>query len=563
LSSCAGHSRLENNFSWAPKLKPHDTNRYYVYLEKGGFLDAIVMQKATDVAIDIYNPGGKKVFSFDTPNEKTGPENISFTAPRAGDYTIKVYRKNPGDYEYTEGKKTKGKAKGDYQIRVNNILTEEGYKAFVAETNRWFVENARELKSVEPGTGNADLEWLKDILANVQVVGLGQATMGTKEFFQLNNRMLQFLVKNLDFKVFAINAPFAACDEINEYVLHGEEYPEEVVRNLGSWTWNNEEMIQLVEWVRDYNRWRSPGKQVRFFGLDIKMNAQAGGLEKLRKYLERVDADFAWVNIKVFRRFSAAEKDHASANGETLKNDFAAVITHMDTSKADFLKKSSEREYADALTLARVMAQYIDAYIINGEAETNTESDLRSAYSVQNFVNYLRQEPEGMKALVFGPNMNIMKDGRTEITQGPKTLGSYLKETFKQRYYAFAQLFNQGSFQAIYMDEEDRLKGLQQFTVPPAIKGSLEWQLSQTRKDKFIINFRQPLPSGVRQIVEKQFTMRNYGATASAFQYAGEGNYYMPVILKYDFDGIIYINNSSSPTPPKPRPRRIRDLTKN
>jgi len=60
------------------------------------------------------------------------------------------------------------------------------------------------LKSVKAESGFEDLSPLKNVLKDVQIVGLGEATHGTKEFFQMKHRMLEFLVKEMGFTVLAL-----------------------------------------------------------------------------------------------------------------------------------------------------------------------------------------------------------------------------------------------------------------------------------------------------------------------------------------------------------------------
>src|SRR5690606_36348548 len=63
------------------------------------------------------------------------------------------------------------------------------------------------IKSVEVSSDFfSDLEKLKVILKDKRIVGLGEATHGTHEFFTFKHRMLEFLVKEMGFKTFAIEA---------------------------------------------------------------------------------------------------------------------------------------------------------------------------------------------------------------------------------------------------------------------------------------------------------------------------------------------------------------------
>src|SRR5262245_17273066 len=86
----------------------------------------------------------------------------------------------------------------------------------------WLKKNAVSIKSVEAGNGFADLQPLKRILADTRVVGLGEATHGTREFFQFKHRMVEFLVREMNFNVFAIEANYSGCLKVNDYVTGGK-----------------------------------------------------------------------------------------------------------------------------------------------------------------------------------------------------------------------------------------------------------------------------------------------------------------------------------------------------
>ena len=120
-------------------------------------------------------------------------------------------------------------------------------------TAEWVSSNAFRLASVEAGNGFADLAPLKGILADVRLIGLGEATHGSREIFQFKHRMLEFLVTEMGFTVFIIEASFPACLNVNRYVLHGEGDPAEALASMGFWTWDTEEVSAMIEWMRSYN----------------------------------------------------------------------------------------------------------------------------------------------------------------------------------------------------------------------------------------------------------------------------------------------------------------------
>jgi erythromycin esterase-like protein len=82
-------------------------------------------------------------------------------------------------------------------------VTEESSAGDVTD---WLAGNALPLHGLVAGGPTMDLQPLTDVLQDVRVVGLGEATFGTREFFQLKHSLLEFLVTELGFSVFAMDS---------------------------------------------------------------------------------------------------------------------------------------------------------------------------------------------------------------------------------------------------------------------------------------------------------------------------------------------------------------------
>jgi erythromycin esterase len=66
----------------------------------------------------------------------------------------------------------------------------------------WIQQNAISLKTVEPGGSDADLQPLQSLVGNASIVGLGEETHGTHEFFTMKARLVEFLVSRMGFTTF-------------------------------------------------------------------------------------------------------------------------------------------------------------------------------------------------------------------------------------------------------------------------------------------------------------------------------------------------------------------------
>ncbi|MGW7557351.1 erythromycin esterase family protein, partial [Streptomyces rimosus] len=133
---------------------------------------------------------------------------------------------------------------------------------------RWLTEHARPLDALEPGTPHRDLGPLGDALRGVRIVGLGESTHGTHEFFRLKHRLVEFLVREEGFTVLAMEASASAARALDAYVRHGTGDPRRLISRLGFWTWRTAEMLDLVEWLRAHNEGLPEERRVRFVGTD-------------------------------------------------------------------------------------------------------------------------------------------------------------------------------------------------------------------------------------------------------------------------------------------------------
>jgi erythromycin esterase len=322
------------------ELKAKETHAYTIALEVGQFLNAAVNQRGIDVVVRLFAPDGKLIAEIDSPNGKHGDEPIALEAKTAGTYRIEVIpNKQGGDT-----------AAGRYEIRINEILSAADYAKRLAEQKRkqqaviaWLKDNAIPIKTVEAGNGFQDLQPLKHIFKDVRFVGLGEETHGTREFFQFKHRMVEFLVKEMGFRVFAIEASYSACENINDYVMGKSDDGAKALDSQGFWTWNTQEVRAMLDWMRAYNASVPAEKKVKFVGFDIQVNdrGKAALLEYLRRFApERLADTEAFFKVSVeelsYEVFEKGDKGkEALAKLKELRNQYNDLFVFLEIRGAD------------------------------------------------------------------------------------------------------------------------------------------------------------------------------------------------------------------------------------
>lgn len=107
------------------------------------------------------------------------------------------------------------------------------------------------------------------MIGNAKVVGLGEATHGSHEFFAMKERAFQHLVKERGFTTFALEMSWSAGLRIDEYVQGGPGDARRVAEEtLAGSPWERAEFDSLIGWMRAHND-RHPGHRVHFMGDDL------------------------------------------------------------------------------------------------------------------------------------------------------------------------------------------------------------------------------------------------------------------------------------------------------
>src|SRR5690606_2308169 len=91
---------LQSGKTHTSKIKPGENHVYNVSMKQNFFAVIVVQQKGVDLVVKTADAAGKELDTFDSPNGKHGPEMVSVTSTKAGNYTVTV---SPLDTNEPEG----------------------------------------------------------------------------------------------------------------------------------------------------------------------------------------------------------------------------------------------------------------------------------------------------------------------------------------------------------------------------------------------------------------------------------------------------------------------------
>ena len=357
----------------------------------------------------------------------------------------------------------------------------------------WLSRTGLPLKSLKAGAGFDDLQPLKPILKDVRLVGMGEATHGSAEFFTMKHRLLEFLVKEMGYTVFGIEASYGAGLAVNDYVLHGTGDAKTVVQGMGFWTWSTQEVIDMVEWMRTYNQTVPPERQVRFVGFDIQLPGPA--VDHLRAILKPAAPDLWEPHEKLLTDLGALSDVSFQPLHPNARDELATFITQIEQAQDRLAAASSPEQARTAVQLSHVLQRYYDAYM-KGLTLVET-ANLRDNYMAATVAEVLNDFGPETKAALWAHNLHIATaDGR---------MGDYLKGQFGAGYYPLGFAFKEGAFQAVGAADNR----LQPHTVTPGPAGWIDWYMGCAATGPALFNFRglkdPPQPVAVWLATEAPF----------------------------------------------------------
>jgi erythromycin esterase len=419
---------------------------------------------------------------------------------------------------------------------------------------QWVKANAVPLKTAEAGNGLEDLQPIKSAIGNARIVSLGETTHGTREVFQMKHRMLEFLVKEMGFSVFGIEASIPDCIAINDYVLHGKGDPEKAVAGQGFWTWSTEEVLDMVKWMRAYNQDPSTKVKLKFYGFDMQQDVSA--IHTAMTYLQKADPDAAAkfkprVELVYTKRAVAGEMSADEMKG--LLATVQDLARQFDQHRDAYVARTSKDEYATARRCVVVAGQALELareMHVPGERDRTSIENVRDRCMAENVAWILENEPAGTKIVLWAHNWHVSV-AEPKPGEGVLTMGSYLERRYKDDYLPIGFSFNQGSFQAIPAPQT-KLIGLREWTVGPARDGWIDATFAKAGMPIFFLDLRSPPAGAVSEWMNEKHPMRAGGAIFNPEQETTM--FAPPTRLAGTYDAIIFIDATTRARPLNTQP---------
>ena len=352
-----------------------------------------------------------------------------------------------------------------------------------------------------------------------QIVALGEATHGNKEFQQLRLDVFQVLVEKYGVRAFALEGDFGGCEAINRYIHGADGTAAEALSATGFAIYRTEEMENLVEWMRDYNASAAQGDDLRFYGFDMQRRAYS--YHYLLEALQKANIDTA-----DFEKLWSSEADDY-ADGYTAEQR-TQIITAV--------KNQLLPEDAQAIHFADILLQNIElGKYIDDSGELNAQRDRMMA---ENTLWILQQEQArgNSRILISGHNNHIMQCENA----GTPVLGSLLAEELGIGYFAIGTDFYKSVCNLPKPYTGKRITHTF-YSYDPLAKAS--------KKCSFDVSFldfsKVPEDSALTQYLANSISMGSLGESYSVLMNFVPRSYRVQRIPQDAYDAMIFVANAT------------------
>jgi erythromycin esterase-like protein len=376
----------------------------------------------------------------------------------------------------------------------------------------------------------ADFSAFGRAIGNARIVALGEAAYGTREFFELKRRLLEYLVKEKGFTVFAIEANWPDALAVDRYIKTGEGDPKAALPGI----WHTAEMFAVVGWMREFNK--APGKHpiLTFSAFDMQSTRLAAqrALAYLKQYApdEAGPAEVAYTEAQDLEARRAQMFDEGAAAAAAHA---ASVLTLLDSRHAQLVAASSTAAWRDARQAAAIVYQ---ACTMRIQSKGQGYHDEAMAGNVA----WLASEAYPNEKIVLWAHNSHVAFGAGD----GKPMGAWVRQRYGKQYYAVGFGFRRGQLRAIG-SRGGQYTGMAVQIAPESPEGSGDAILSGAGVPLFFLDMaRVPTAGPLGEWLAETHLFHEAGLV---WNLDDPDSNLQPKALSKLYDGLIFIEETHAP----------------
>jgi erythromycin esterase-like protein len=394
-------------------------------------------------------------------------------------------------------------------------------------------------------TSEADWDKLIHQVKNSKFVLLGEASHGTSEFYTARVEITKKLIQEKGFTFVAVEGDWPACQAINRYVKGYDQVAKsakdvlKIFDRWPTWMWANEEMIDLIEWMKEYNESGQNQIKVGFYGIDIYSLWES--MDEVIHYLKQIDSpdlEAARQAFTCFEPFNRNNEEYAVSAGifsEDCIEEVAKLLTTIQRKKE---KYPHHEELNLNLQVNALVAYNAENYYRTMVVHDDKSWNIRDMHMVDALNEIMDFYGSKGKAIVWEHNTHVGDASATDMRDsGMINVGQVIRE---QNPAEDVFITGFGTYTGTVIAADEWGMDLEIKTVPPAINGSWEEAMHLSGAyDKLLI-----FTDENRQLFQDRLGHRAIGVVYRP-EYEQHGNY-VPSVMSDRYDAFIYIDETQA-----------------
>ncbi|WP_162606104.1 erythromycin esterase family protein [Jiangella aurantiaca] len=389
-----------------------------------------------------------------------------------------------------------------------------------------------------------DLTPLRRTVRDAAVVGLGESAHGTHTQFALKHRVARYLVEELGFRTIAWEESWGSGVVLDRYV-RGDGTDARTAVGQAPFRLRSQAMLDLVRWMREFNRGRPDWDLVRFLGADV-LELRALQYDEIERFAAAVVPD----RLPRVRELLGAlalrgtPQEHLVWYKYRLTEDerqplvAAARELHEMVRDAAASRAARRRRAAVDPDDAVLHAFALLGFYESGSA-AGVRDDLRDRYVAGVVTAW--HERTGHRIVYSAANAHVAAAERMVIEFPPdpparrRLAGGLLRAGFGAGYVAVGTVFDHGDVLTGW--EVDG--GPRVYTVPPSSPSFADALLGRARLGDYLIDLRRGGPAEVRERLDGPASLR---IMSSAYDSARDEHYaqHLPS-WRAGFDALLHV----------------------
>jgi erythromycin esterase-like protein len=339
--------------------------------------------------------------------------------------------------------------------------------------------------------GHGGLDPLVGKAGGADFVLIGEASHGTRDFYELRADITRRLIREHGFTVIALEADWPDTLRLHEYSIGspGDANALEALegfRRFPRWMWRNETMLRFLDWLREWNRPLAE-RQVGIFGMDLY--SLHASIREVLAFLDKKDAAAAARARKRYACFDHFGGDPQEYGYRTARRGEEGCEDEVVSQLIEMRRRMAEGDDNDffALQNAKVVAdaeQYYRA-MFRGRDDSWNLRDAHMEDTVRALARHYQAGGRDAKVIVWAHNSHLGDARATEMgRRGEWNLGQLLKQRPGSKVFNIGFSTYTGTVTAAH-DWDGEPEAME---VLPGLPGSYEHLFHRVGKDGFWID---------------------------------------------------------------------------